>query len=160
MPESATFRRVSPAWRRWALAVSIILNLFFAALVGSYLLHQRVATGPFESPLRRALANAQSILSPADSQAFTDVIVHNYPHYEQAEKQLNASRRALWHQLAAADYDPARVKQALADWRDALSTFTDDFSDTLAEAAGAISPEGRRKLIASRRGDRDEADQP
>jgi uncharacterized membrane protein len=157
MAEATAPRREISTWLRRALAASIILNLFLVAVGGGYLLHRREAGGAFDSPWRRALANIQSILSPADSDAFTDIIIRDYPRYERAEKQLDESRRELRQQLSAPDYDPARVKQALADWRDAVAGFTNDFSDTLVDAAGAISPEGRRKLIAARRG---EADQP
>jgi uncharacterized membrane protein len=160
MDEQSARPRTLPRWWRIALPASILLNLFLVAVVSGYVLHGRAASGPLESPLRRALLNAQSKLSPADSKVFTAVITRDYPHFEAADKALNEARQEVWRQLGAPVYDPSLAKQALINWRNAVGQFMDDFSDTLVEAAGQISMEGRQKLFTNRRGERGDPPQP
>jgi uncharacterized membrane protein len=140
-----------PRWRRIALPVSIVLNLFLLAVIGGHVWHNRRAEAAGGMPLTRFLANVEASLPARDAAAFGEVIKRNAPHYGEDGLKLLEARKALAGEITAEPYDQARVRQALANWRAAWNQFMDDFGDTLVEALGQVSPEGRRKLIAERR---------
>jgi len=137
-------------WRRIALPASIVLNIFFVALIGGHLLHGRPAIAPYANPLARALANAEASLSPSDAAAFRQVMQRDAPHFADAAKQLAASRRAVAQQIAAEPFNADAVHQALTRWQMALNNFFDAFSKPLVDALAKVSPDGRRRLIAER----------
>jgi len=141
-------------WRRIALPASIVLNVFFVALIGGHLLQRGHAIGPNAIPLARALQNAEASLSPSDAAAFRQVMRAGAPRFADAARQLAVARRAVAHQIAAEPYDADAVHQALSHWQVALNKFFEAFSDPLVDALGRVSPEGRRKLIAEREAER------
>lgn len=152
----STMTQVRPraGWRWYALAASLVLNLFLAAVIGGNLLrpHVRAIQAPVsDSPLARALVRAEANLSPRDAAAFRAEIVRGEPRYAQAAQQLTAARRALEQQVLAEPFDPQAASQALAAWRTSSAHFLDDFSGSLINALARISPEGRRRLVAERR---------
>lgn len=140
--------------RRWlALALSLVCNLFLAAVIVGHLVSHRVR--PVGVPIRatpmaRALARATAILSPQDAVAFRAVLEREKPHYAQAAEQVAAARGALERDIAADPFDPQAASQALAAWRASWDRFIDDFSGPMIDALAAISPEGRRRLVAER----------
>lgn len=141
-----------PAWRRFALPVSVILNLFFVALIGGHVLRTRMdERAAASAPLMRALANADAILSAPDAAAFNAVMRHDAPRYVEAAHQLEAARDQLERQITAEPYNPAAVRQALAAWQLSWDRFMGDIGDPLVDALAQVSPEGRRKLVAVRR---------
>lgn len=141
-----------PAWRRFALPVSIVLNLFFVALVGGHLLHRHHEDVVYGTVLARALANAEAKLPPQDAAAFGAVMRRDAPHFAEAGQRLAEARQDLARQIGAEQFDQAGVKQALAAWRGAWGHFIEDFGGALIEALAQVSSEGRRKLVAERRG--------
>ncbi|HUB16133.1 MAG TPA: periplasmic heavy metal sensor [Acetobacteraceae bacterium] len=144
-------------WRRIALPISIVLNLFFVALIGGHLWQVHRAAVNFGEPLMRALARAEASLPPRDAAAFGTVIKRNAPQYVPSLRQLTAARRALQDDIVAQHYDPAAVEQALSAWQGAWNRFFGDFDHTLVDALAQVSPEGRRKLIATRRSEHEES---
>jgi uncharacterized membrane protein len=140
-----------PGWRRIALPVSIILNVFLIALIGGHVWQNQMRGERRGGPsLVRALANAESILSPQDAAAFGAVMRRDASHYVASWQKLLEARRALEDQLAAEHFDTPAAQQAWANWRDARDRFFDDLSNTLIEALAQTSPEGRRKLVTER----------
>lgn|SRR5690348_13797693 len=141
--------------RRWlALALSLLCNVFLAALIAGHLLGQRVRPVRFSigaTPMARALERAEGILSPQDAAVFREVLQRDRPRYAPAALQVAEARRGLERQIAAQPFDPRAASQALAAWRTSWNGFVDDFSGPLVDALAAISPEGRRRLVASRR---------
>jgi len=73
------------------------------------------------------------------------------PRYVDSALNLARARSELERQLAADPYDAAAVKQAFAEWQAQGTQFLSDIRDPLIDAFGQVSPEGRQKLIASRR---------
>jgi uncharacterized membrane protein len=142
--------RAASPWRRIALAVSIVLNLFFVALIGGHVLHNR-GIGAGGTPLMRALARAEASLPPRDAAAFGAVLRHDAPRYSDAMKQLEAARQELRRRITAEHFDETSVRQALLNWQTAWNGFFEKFSDTLVDALAQVSPEGRRRLVAERR---------
>lgn len=150
-------------WRRFALAASLILNLFLAAVIGGNLLrpHVRPVRVPFsDTPLARALARAEANLSARDAAAFSTEIERGRPQYAQAAQQVMAARRALEQQVSADPFDPQAASRALAAWRASTQRFLDDFSGPLIDALAHVSPEGRRQLVAERRAGRERGSIP
>jgi len=138
-------------WLPIALAVSLIVNFFLIAVIGGRWLHHGPAQVESGSQvLARAIANAEASLSPADAAAFGAVMTRDAPRYEQAGRQLGEDRVALERQITAEPYDPQAVRQAFARWQASWNRFIDSADDTIVEALGRISPEGRRKLIEQR----------
>jgi len=145
--------------RQIALLFSIVLNLFFVALIVGHIWQVHQAPTTLGEPLARALARAEASLPPRDSAAFGAVIKGNAPQYVGALHQFAMARRQLAEAIIAPQYDAPKVRQALATWQSAWNSFVGDFGPTLVEALGQVSPEGRRKLIAQRRLTRGDASQ-
>lgn len=151
---TATDRPGSFDWRWLALSLSLLCNVFLAALIAGHFLSRRIgpAAIPFATtPMTRALERTQAILSPRDAAAFRAVLVRDRSRYLQSALRVAAARRELGRQIAAEPFDPSAASQALAAWRTSWNAFVDDFSGPLIDALSAISPEGRRRLVAERR---------
>jgi len=137
--------------RRAALSGSIILNLFFLAVIGGYLLRPTFVARQTEGPMGRAVSIVESQLDSADAAAFEAVVQRDKSRNAEAERAIVASRDALETDLASEPFNPARAKVAVADTREALDRFIDSFSATVIDALGQLSPAGRKKLVALRR---------
>jgi uncharacterized membrane protein len=149
--------RGRPGWRRIALPVSVVLNLFLAAVIGGHMWHVRHGEARAGSPLIGALARAEAVLPPKDAAIFDAAIKRNAPHYADDWQQLRLARRNLRRLVAADDFDQQQVRQAFTTWQQAWNRFFNDFSGTLVEALAQVSPEGRRKLVTERRMETGEA---
>ena len=137
-----------PTWRRLALPASLLLNVFFIAVIGGHLLRYNAASDRAGPSLVHALANAEAILSPPDAAAFRAVMNREEPRIAESWQQLVDARRELRRQIAAEQFNRAAAKQALSAWGQHANLFLNDFGDTLIEAFAQVSPEGRRKIAA------------
>lgn len=149
---TVTDRRSSLDWR-W-LALSLVCNVFLAALIAGHFLSPRVRPVRFSigaTPMTRALERAQDILTPQDAATFRAVLERDQPRYAQAARRVAEARRALERQIAAEPFDPQAASRALAAWRASWNGFVDDFSGPLVDALAAISPAGRSRLVTARR---------
>ena len=120
-------------WRWLALSLSLVCNVFLAAVIAGHFLSRRavpVALPTGGTPLARALERTQAVLPAQDAATF---------------------RAVLEREIAAEPFDPQAASQALAAWRTSWNGFVDDFSGPLIEALAAISPEGRSRLVLARR---------
>lgn len=159
----ATLQTQSRGLRRFVLPASLLLNLFLIALIGGHLLrrdaHQAsLAAAPM--PLARALAAAESTLSPADAAAFGTVMRRESPHVAESVRQIAEARRALGRQIMAEPYDAKATRDAMAAWQASWNHFFEQISNPLVDALGQISPEGRQKLVDERRKARSELRRP
>lgn len=151
---TATDRRAGFDWRWLALSLSLVCNVFLAAVIAGHFLGRgagRVAVPVGGTPLARALERTQAILPAKDAATFRAVLERDKPRYARAAIQVALARRALEREIAAEPFDPKAASQALAEWRASWSGFVDDFSGPLIEALAAISPEGRSRLVIARR---------
>jgi uncharacterized membrane protein len=139
-------------WRRIVLPCSLLLNLFFAAVIGGRLYYARADRLDGTSMLSRLQARAEAVLPRQEAQAFKAVIERDAPRFAQTRQQLGTARAELVRQVVADPYDKNATGQALAAWKTAWDSFAADFSGTLVDALAQVSPEGRRKLIAGRFG--------
>jgi uncharacterized membrane protein len=135
-------------WWRIVLPVSLVLNLFFIAVIGGHVLRVHRGEEAFGTPLGRALAHAEASLPPQDAAAFGAAIKHGAPRYGQDLRDLADARQALNRQVTAETFDRDATRQALTGWETAWGHFVDDFADTFVDALAGISPEGRRKLVS------------
>ena len=154
MNTDTTDRRSSVDWRWLPLSLSLVCNIFLAALIAGHFLNHRVRpvglpTGV--TPMAGALERAQAVLSAQDAAKFRAVLESEKPRYAQAARQVTDARRALGREIAADPFDPRAASQALAAWRASWNLFVDEFSGPLIDALAAISPEGRRRLVLARR---------
>ncbi len=151
MTPNAENTRETPRWRRIALPVSVVLNLFFVALIGGHQWRQHHLEVRAGSPLARALLRAEASLPPQQAAAFGGVIRRDLPHYKDAAQQLLEAREALNRQITAEQFNEQATRTALAAWRGAWNHFMDDFGDTLVNALAQLPEDGRRRLAAERR---------
>ena len=140
--------RIEPRWRRVALPASVILNLFLLAVIGGHMWHARPQLPGSGVALARALARAEAILPARDGAAFGAVIRRDAPRFTRSILELRRARQELDRQIVAEPFDPKAARQALSGTEAAWDHFLDDFGDTLIDALGQVSPEGRRKLIS------------
>lgn len=146
--------RSGPDWRWLALALSLVCNVFLAAVIAGHFMSPRVrpvrvAIGA--TPMARALARATAVLPPKDAASFRAVIEREKPQYSQAAIEVGEARAALERDIAADPFDPKAARQALAAWRVSWDRFIDDFSGPMMDALATVSPQGRRSLVAQRR---------
>jgi uncharacterized membrane protein len=126
--------REASNWRRFALPVSLVLNLFLIAMIGGHVWRVHRAGADAGTPMARALANIEANLDQRDTAAFRAVMRRDEPRISASWQQLIGARRELARELVAEPFDKRAAKQALIEWRTAGSRFLDDFSDTLADA--------------------------
>ncbi len=138
-------------WRRIALPVSIVLNLFLIAMIGGHVLRLRSYELNTGTLWARALARAEARLPRKDAAAFSAVIRRDAPNYAEAQQRIVEARQELRRRIAAEPFDQQAVREALATWRAAWNAFFDRFGNTLVDAVAQVSPEGRRKLVAEPR---------
>lgn len=148
---TATNTRARPAWTSLALALSSVLNLFLLGVIAGHFLGRGGAREVAFAPMARALERAEAVLSPADAAAFRATLDREGPRYAQSAEQVTAARRALARQIAAEPFDPRAASQALAAWRTSWDRFVGDLSGPLIDALGSISPQGRQRLVDTRR---------
>jgi uncharacterized membrane protein len=147
-------RRSSPDWRWLALSLSLLCNVFLAALIAGHFLSHRVrlaGLGGGATPIGAAFERAEAILSPQDAATFRAILLRDRSGYVRAALRVARARRELGRQIAAQPFDPRAASQALAEWRASWNDFVNDFSGPLIDALAAISPQGRQRLVAERR---------
>lgn len=135
-------------WWRIVLPLSLVLNLFFVAVIGGHVLRAHRAEEAFGTPLGRALAHAQASLSPQDAAAFGAAIRRGAPQYGRDLRDVAEARRALNLQVTAEALNKDATRQAVKEWETAWGRFVDDFTDSFVDALAGVSPEGRRKLVS------------
>lgn len=140
-------------WRNTVLFLSLALNLFLAALIGAHMLRAQILRHDFASqtPLQRALLQAEAALSPPDRTIFDKTLLAGEPGFAQAADQVAMARHNLAAVLLSQPYDPAATATAMNAWQQSWLQFQSAFRTPLLNALDAISPQGRRALVEARR---------
>jgi uncharacterized membrane protein len=134
---------------RLALSLSLILNLFFVAVIaGHFLRHEVHRSAP--SAAASPLARVEAELDARDAARFEAAIGRGGVGLAAAAQQMAAARRALSQQLVAEPFDARAARQALDAWRISWNTFMTQLSGPLIDALSSISPAGRRRLVKER----------
>jgi hypothetical protein len=147
----ATPGRTHSRWWRLALHLSLVLNLFLVGLIAGHIMRSGVTNQQRDTrSILRLFNNATKNLSAADAAKFDAVIRANSSAYAQSAQALAVSRAELRRQILAEPFDRSATLKAYADWQGNLNTFVTEVGDSLIQALSAISPEGRRQVIAGR----------
>jgi hypothetical protein len=141
----------TPGLTRLGFQVSIILNLFFLALIGGFFLRPIIFAHQTDDPIDRAIALVEGQLGPSDAAAFDAIMTRDKAQNTEAKRQLISSRDALESELAVEPFDQARAKVAVANTRQAFDRFIEGFSATVLDALNQLSPAGRKRLVELRR---------
>jgi uncharacterized membrane protein len=137
-------------WRRGALPLSLILNLFLIALIGGYWLRNELpGSRPAlqAAPIGRVLAGLEGRLSPTDAAALRAAMARGAPSLAPASQRLLQARIDLTRQITAERVDREATRRAFLAWRASWDEVIEDLSDPLTDALAQISPEGRRQLV-------------
>jgi heavy-metal resistance protein len=147
-------------WRKSALALSLVLNLFLATLVLGHLWRSHVRHAPLQPMVAHIIADARAELSADDFAAFDAVLHRDGPQFAEDAQRVSAARGALESQIEAEPFDPAATRQAYDAWHASADRFLDRFRDALVDALAQVSPQGRRRLIAHARAEKHAGEGP
>jgi uncharacterized membrane protein len=146
-----TDARARPALPWVALSLSTLLNLFLLGVIAGHFLGRGHPPEISITPMASTLARAEAAMDPADAAAFSAALKRDRSQYLRSMAQVAAARRELARQIAAQPFDPHAASLAFDAWRTSWDRFIGDFSGPLIDALGAISPDGRRRLMNARR---------
>jgi uncharacterized membrane protein len=138
--------RIAGERRRWALAFSVGLNLFLAALLIAHLLRGPAAEAP-PTPAERIDRLAASLPQPdgdrlrAAMHAASGRITAELDDFRAAQDRVRAA-------LRADPFDAAALRQAMQEARDRHATMGASVQEVIAAAAAEMSPAGRAGLAA------------
>jgi uncharacterized membrane protein len=131
---------------RAALGASLALNLVFAALLfwpGLLPQGERKPRG-----IRGLETRMERVLGPEDRVTFQRIMEANRPSYETAQREMRQVGPSVARALGAEPFSEEALRQALQAGRERWRTFSESYENSLAKATAAISPEGRRRLLA------------
>lgn len=136
---------------RWLLVGSLALNLFFVGTIGALAVrHYVMPTQPAatERP-RTAAARIERLAAPlpaADAEKLRAAFRAREAAAEGARDALNRAFERVQAALRAQSFDPAPLRNALAEVRAARPVYEQVMQEIFVVAAAAMSPEGRIKL--------------
>jgi uncharacterized membrane protein len=129
------------------LGASLVLNLVLGALVLWRPKPPIQAARGFD----RMLGRIEAALPPPDRPRFREVLATERDRYAGALATMRAASAEVDTVMRRTPYDPEALRAALHEWSMRTVAFNAAFGDTLADALGAVSPEGRAKIAAARR---------
>ena len=132
-------------WRTRVLWLSVAGNMFCAALIGGHALQRH----PGPPGLEGAVARMARDLPPEDSARFLAILANERPWYEQARRRMEESRIALSRSMGRTPYDEQEVRLRMLEFQARWVETSSRFGESLLEALGALSPEGRARLADS-----------
>lgn len=126
---------------RAALGASLALNLVFAALL--------FWPGPARPRgIRGMEARMERALGEEDRATFRRIMEANRPSYETAQQDMRRVAPAIAGALGAEPFSEDALRAALQAGRERWRVFSESYENSLAKATAAISPDGRRRLLA------------
>ncbi|MBO1078576.1 periplasmic heavy metal sensor [Roseomonas haemaphysalidis] len=126
---------------RAALGASLALNLVFAALL--------FWQGPARPRGVRGLeARMERALGEEDRVTFRRIMEANRPSYEAAQQSMRQTAPAIAAALGAEPFSEDALRAALQAGREGWRAFSESYENSLTKATAAISPDGRRRLLA------------
>lgn len=129
------------------LGASLVLNLVLAGL----LLWQPATPPRTARGFDRMVARIAAALPESDRPRFQAVLAAGQAQYTAPLMAMRGARAEVDAVMRREPYDPAALQGALAAWSEQQVAFNSAFSAALAEALGAVSPEGRAQVAAARR---------
>ncbi|EHM01975.1 hypothetical protein HMPREF9946_01711 [Acetobacteraceae bacterium AT-5844] len=98
--------------------------------------------------VRGLQARMERVLSDEDRATFHAVMDANRPRYEEAQRAMRQARPLIPKAIGAEPFSEEALRAAMALNREKWLAFSETFEGSLAQATAAISPEGRRRLLA------------
>lgn len=142
--------RLLEPWRSRLLWLSLGLNLFAVALVGTAVLMRPHHDGPSGPPgfdtLVQRIAHR---LDPADAEAFRAAMAKEQPWYDLGRKKVDEAREAVSRAVGHEPYDAAATTAALQAMQEQMRESGTRFDESLALAVGMLSSGGRVRLAES-----------
>lgn len=131
-----------------ALGASLALNLVFAGLM---------IWPDMGRPhgVRGLQARMERVLGPEDRATFHRVMEEGRPRWEPLRHELRRARPRVGRAIGAEPFSEEALRAAMAEGRQRWMTFSEAYEDSLARATAAISPDGRRRLLADMRENRE-----
>lgn len=129
------------------LGASLVLNLVLGALVLWRPRPPVQAARGFD----RMVGRIEAALPPDDRPRFRDVLAAERDRYAAPLTAMRAASAEVDAVMRRTPYEPEALRAALQEWSVRMTAFNAAFGDTLADALGAVSPEGRAKIAAARR---------
>jgi uncharacterized membrane protein len=135
---------------RSILFLSLALNLFFAGVAGAlfvrhYVAAPAVTAAPDRSPAAR-IERLAATLPAKDAEVLRAQFVARARAVEAARDEYRRLLDATRPILRTEPFDAAAMRAALSAARGARQTFDQLMHEVITAAAGAMTPEGRRKL--------------
>ena len=128
--------------RTLLLGLSLALNVFLLALVGTHLVHATAPAALAESPIDRMAAS----LSPDDAARFRAAIEARRPDYQPARDAVSTAHLAVAAAIGRVPYDEDAVRSALRQWQESWRAFTARFDQAFLGGVGVLSDDGRARL--------------
>ncbi len=128
--------------RTLLLGLSLALNAFLLALVGTHLVHATASPAAFESPIDRLAAS----LPAEDAARFRAVIEARRSDYQPARDAVSAAHLAVAAAIDRVPYDEAALRSALQQWQESWRAFTARFDQAFLQAVSVLSDAGRARL--------------
>lgn len=141
----------SAAGARYLLLGSLALNIVFVGAAGAVAL-QHSTPVPLQPVVGIKHSMAQRLnlviasLPASDARVMRTALRADAKKLAAAEVELRLSREAVRNTLRAEPFDPAAVRQALAETSAARDHFFQLLQDALASATAQMSPAGRQTL--------------
>ena len=142
--------------RRWLtvlLFVSLILNVFFAGLVGARLMHMHGWLGGRPAYVQQlgpmagyALQHLLSPLNASDRQIVIDSVSGHMDELQQINLSIRDQRKVVAQLLKADSYDRKAVDDAFAELRRRTDAMQAALQQALGEAVEKLSPAARKQL--------------
>ena len=129
------------------LGASLVLNL----VLGGLMLWR---PGPANRGARgfdRMVGRIEAALPEADRPRFREVLATEKHRYVEPLTSMRAASAEVDAVMRRTPYEPEALRAALHEWSTRMTAFNAAFGDTLADALGAVSAEGRAKVAAARR---------
>lgn len=132
--------------RRWLVPLvgfSVLLNIFLVGIVAG-----NAYRAPRNGPRLPLIRQAQLKTLPADErQKFEAVVATQKEGVSAARRAYLATRRAVIAELAAPQFDRARIGARFADMRQAGLLMQEKANHAIVEGLAALTPESRRAVL-------------
>lgn len=129
------------------LGASLALNL----VLGGLLLWRPGQPNRAARGFDRMVGRIEAALPEPDRPRFREVLATERDRYAGQLTAMRAASAEVDAVMRRTPYDPEALRVALQEWSSRMTAFNAAFGDTLADALGAVSPEGRAKVAAARR---------
>lgn len=132
--------------RRWLVPLigcSVLLNIFLVGIVAG-----NAYRAPRNGPRLPLIRQAQVKTLPAEEREnFAAAVAAQKEGVTAARRAYLAARRAVITELAAPQFDRARINARFADMRRAGLAMQEKANGALVEALATLSPESRRAIV-------------